>query len=368
MDYKFFYLKIKYLVKKIINFPLDIIKFKFERNFSKIYFLSDNAGWAADRTTKSIFSMTKENNFDCSQTINHPRNQYVFYGDQYSLFSKKVFDYNNIISFDYEHGLPQFSKVNKKLLELVIENQKKISLIRVTNTFFKNFLVDNGVSENKICQIPLTVNKIFKKFDDEKREYYKTFYNLPKNRFIIGSFHKDGDGFGEGMSPKYLKAPEIFLKSIELTKNKDKLFILLTGPARGFMKKGLDKLGVEYKHFNLDKFEELPNLYNCLDLYLISSRDEGGPTGLGEAMACGVPIISTKVGLAYDFISNEENGYLVDLDDYQNIAKYIQKLFESPQLCEKFSKNSIEIISNHFKDQHIHLWKSFFNNLKSKNL
>ena len=46
-----------------------------------------------------------------------------------------------------------------------------------------------------------------------------------------------------------------------------------------------NKLGVEYKQFNLDKFEELPNLYNCLDLYLISSRDEGGPTGLGEAMA-----------------------------------------------------------------------------------
>ena len=119
---------------------------------------------------------------------------------------------------------------------------------------------------------------------------------------------------------------------------------------------------------DLDKFEELPNLYNCLDLYLISSRDEGGPTGLGEAMACGVPIISTKVGLACDFISNDENGYLTDLDDYQSIAKYIQKLYEDPKLCEKFSKNSIEIISNHFKDQHIHLWKSFFNDLKFKNL
>ena len=368
MDYKSFYLKIKYLIKKIIHLPLDIIKFKFERKFSRIYFLSDNAGWAADRTTKSIFLMTKENNFDCSQTINHPRNQYVFYGDQYSLFSKNVFNYNNVISFDYEHGLPQYSKVNKELLELVIRNQKKISLIRVTNSFFKNFLVKNGLSVNKIRQIPLTVNKIFKKFDDKKKMYYKNLYNLPKDRFIIGSFHKDGDGFGDGMSPKYLKAPEIFLKSLELMKDKDKLFVLLTGPARGFMKKGLDKLGVQYKHFNLDKFDQLPNLYNCLNLYLISSRDEGGPTGLGEAMACGIPIVSTKVGLAYDFITHNKNGYLANLDDYKMIAKYIQNLYEDPQLCEKFSRNSLEIISDHFKDQHSHLWKSFFDDLKTKNL
>jgi glycosyltransferase involved in cell wall biosynthesis len=364
MELKTFFIRLKYQLKKWFSYPLDIIKFNNEEIFSRIYFLSDNAGWAADRTTKSIFEMTKENNIKCEQTINHPRNQFVFYGDQYSLFSKNIFNHNNIISFDYEHGLPEYSDINKKLLNIVYENQKKISLIRVTNSFFKNFLIKEGINSTKIRQIPLTVNEIFIKFSEKKIKECKNFYGLPNDRFIIGSFHKDGNGFGKGETPKLIKAPEIFLKSIETLKNKNKIFILLTGPARGFVKKGLENLGVQYMHLDIENFEELPRLYNCLDLYLISSRDEGGPTGLGEAMACGIPIVSTKVGLTFDFITNGVNGYLAELNDYKKLGSYVQKLYEEPLLCEQFSNNSLKIISSHFKNNHSILWKSFFDDLR----
>ena len=365
MELKTFFTRLKYHLKKLVLYPLDIIKFNNEEKFSKIYFLSDNAGWASDRTTKSIFEMTKKNNIKCEQTINHPRNQFVFYGDQYSLFSKNIFNFNNIISFDYEHGLPQYADINKKLLNKVYENQEKISLIRVTNSFFKNILIKKGIDSAKIRQIPLTPNSIFKKFDHKKINLEKKKLNLPSNKFIIGSFHKDGDGFGEGYVPKYIKGPDIFLKCLKSLKaHKDNLFVLLTGPARGYMKKGLKELGIEYKHFNVDHFDELVNFYNCLNIYLISSRDEGGPTGLFEAMACGIPVVTTKVGMAIDFVKNGKNGFLAEVDDYQKLAEGIEVLIEDKVLLDKFSANSVLTTSNHSKKHHQLLWKSFFDDLK----
>lgn len=366
MDFSTLILKLRYRLKKITHYPKDIVKFYFKKKFTTIYFLSDNAGWAADRTTNSIIKMMEDSNMNCEKTINHPKKQFVFYGDQYSLFSKNIFKNDNIISFDYEHGLPKYSKSNDLLLNLVIENQDKISLIRVTNSFFKNFLIKSGIKKEKIFQIPLTVNDIFQKYDEDKRRSFKDEFNIPQNKFIIGSFHKDGDGFGKGMNPKFIKGPDIFLKTLGILKNKiDNLFVLLTAPARGFIKKGLDDLDIEYKHFENVKFDQIPKLYNCLDTYLISSRDEGGPTGMFEAMSCGVPIVTTKVGHAFDSIKSGVNGFSVDIDDYVKLAESVENIYRNLELKKKFIYLSLIEASKQKKENHKLLWRSFFKKLRN---
>lgn len=360
--------RIKNITIKLFFYPIDRLKFASQKKFSKIYFISDNASWALDRITNSIFNMATELGFRCEKSINHPRNQLVFYGDQYSLFSRNIFKYNNIISFDYEHGLPKYLNINKKLLKLILKNQDKISLIRVTNSYFKKFIINEGVHEDKVVLIPPTIDTIFKKFSEKKKKNLKTFFGLPDNKFMIGSFHKDGDGFGNGMKPKYIKGPDILLKTLKLVKaNIKNLFILLTAPARGYVKKGLDDLAIEYKHFENVKFSDLPKLYNCLDTYLITSRDEGGPLGMFEAMACGVPVITTKVGTAFDSIVNGKNGFCAELDDFQILAKYIKIIHDDNFLKKKISNQSLIEARKHIKKQHKVLWKKFFTRLKEFN-
>lgn len=369
MDISSLKLKLRYRSKKIACYPKDKVKFFFEKKFSKIYFLSDNAGWAADRTTNSIYEMAISKGFKCDKTINHPKNQFVFYGDQFSLLTKNIFKNNNIISFDYEHGLPKYSETHRKLLDVILKNQDKIHLIRVTNSFFKNFLISSGVKSEKIMQIPLTVNNIFKKYKESETLDFKKFYGLPNNKFIIGSFHKDGDGFGQGMNPKYIKAPDVFLKSLKLIKqNVKNLFVLLTAPARGYVKKGLDELGIEYKHFESVDFRKLPELYNCLDLYLISSREEGGPTGMFEAMACGIPVVTTKVGQAYDSIFDGKNGFLVDVEDYKKLAECVNIIHKDNLINKKFIQESLTEASKQTSFHHKFLWENFFKKLQGFNL
>jgi hypothetical protein len=59
--------------------------------------------------------------------------------------------------------------------------------------------------------------------------------------------------------------------------------------------------------------ETLNELYNCLNLYIISSRYEGGPRSIIECALTNTPVISTKVGIALEFMHPDS---LFDIDDW----------------------------------------------------
>ena len=52
-------------------------------------------------------------------------------------------------------------------------------------------------------------------------------------------------------------------------------------------------------------FKKLNELYNCLDLYIVASRVEGGPQAIPESIMTETPILSTNVGLASQLLSED---------------------------------------------------------------
>ncbi len=78
----------------------------------------------------------------------------------------------------------------------------------------------------------------------------------------------------------------------------------------------------------MGRSNELYNVYKEADLYVMSSDYEGMPNALAEAMAIGLPCISTdcKTG-PRDLVDNGENGYLVPCDDAAALAEKIKAIF-----------------------------------------
>jgi len=111
--------------------------------------------------------------------------------------------------------------------------------------------------------------------------------------------------------------------------------VLLTGPARGFVKRGLDRLGIAYAHDYVEDYLTLPDRYAALDVYLNPSREEGGPKGILEAMASGVPVVSTAVGMAPDIIGENVAGYLAKPGDAAGLADAILCIDENPEVCAR---------------------------------
>lgn len=80
--------------------------------------------------------------------------------------------------------------------------------------------------------------------------------------------------------------------------------------------------------------EDVPKYYNQLDLYLIASRIEGGPLTLLEAGACGIPVISTPVGIAVDILKRPGCGKVLSGFDPQEIAEAVIYNMENPKVAE----------------------------------
>ena len=97
----------------------------------------------------------------------------------------------------------------------------------------------------------------------------------------------------------------------------------------------------------LSDVDSLVDYYNAIDLYIIASREEGGPKAVLESLACGVPLVSTKVGMSSDLIVHNENGYLVDVEDIDGLYSYACKVIDSKEISNKFSINGVKTIKNY---------------------
>ncbi|MGN1328886.1 MAG: glycosyltransferase family 4 protein [Eubacterium sp.] len=86
---------------------------------------------------------------------------------------------------------------------------------------------------------------------------------------------------------------------------------------------------------------DIDKLVAMSDVSVSTSRQEGLPINLVEAMAVGNPLVVTDVRGNNDLAEEEINGFLVPLNDSRLMADRILQLYDNPQLAEKFGKNSI---------------------------
>ncbi len=82
---------------------------------------------------------------------------------------------------------------------------------------------------------------------------------------------------------------------------------------------------------------DLSSLYKSFDLYLSSSNYEGWGRTIIEAMASGLPIIMTDVGLAGEVIKNEHNGLVVPVGDRTAFLHAVLRLWRDPQARKKLA-------------------------------
>jgi hypothetical protein len=133
----------------------------------------------------------------------------------------------------------------------------------------------------------------------------KKKYGIDGDSFVIGNFQHD----------KKSKSPEIFLKIVvDMIEKGKKIEVVLCGRNREFLIDNFKKMGIKYHYFHMVPLETINELYNCLDLYIITSKYEGGPRSIIECALTKTPVISTKVGIAPDFL--DENS-LFDVDNWE---------------------------------------------------
>lgn len=109
----------------------------------------------------------------------------------------------------------------------------------------------------------------------------------------------------------------------------------------------------------------LPAFYNDIDLIVIASNADAGPSLFGEASLCGIPSISTKVGWPLDVIEDGNNGYLVEREINAIVDKIIY-LYDHPDvlsnMSEKIRIDFIDILGVEVQKKN---WINLFENVLS---
>ena len=159
-----------------------------------------------------------------------------------------------------------------------------------------------SLTDKPIQSIPFWVNQNIW-FEIENKYDLKKKYGLDKDTYCIGSFQRDTEG-SDLISPKLSKGPDRFIQIVEgLREKHENIQIILTGKRRNYVITELKKRNIDFKYFEMVDFSKINELYNLLDLYIVSSRFEGGPQSFLECAATKTPIISTDVGIAKEILN-----------------------------------------------------------------
>jgi glycosyltransferase involved in cell wall biosynthesis len=299
------------------------------RPYSRLMLVDDSPIWVLAWEMREMASLARRMGVKIVSPgwINLAPRQVLFYASHFSLLLAETWPRDHLVGAAYFHGRPgtgvlEFDASYEKLCQ----EHPHIQRIQVSHSEMRDVILGSGIAPEKVFMIPIGINlSFFKVQTPESRRQARVRLGIPESAVVVGSFQKDGVGWGEGLEPKLVKGPDIFLKAVECLKQRiPEIFVLLSGPARGYVKAGLESLRVPYRHLYLESYPEVGQLFQALDVYIVASRQEGGPKAVLESMASGVPLVTTRVGQAMDLVRHNWNGWMVEPEDYEGLAHWAE--------------------------------------------
>ncbi len=97
--------------------------------------------------------------------------------------------------------------------------------------------------------------------------------------------------------------------------------------------------------------EQMVELYKSATMLLLPSYEEGLPYVILEAMAAGLPVISTYIGGIPDVIDESVNGFLIEPGNYKALAQKILFLIQDESLRERIGRTNREKVMRHYSEE-----------------
>ncbi len=147
---------------------------------------------------------------------------------------------------------------------------------------------------------------------------------------------------------EHQKGFDILLRGIAECAVPVKLTIAGTGSHERALQELAVQLGVTDRVHFLGYTEDVARLYTRHRIFVMTSRYEGYPNALLEAMACGCACISTDCPHGpRDLIEDDHNGILIPVDDVEQLSRSIERLSSHPEVASRFGMAARQTASMH---------------------
>ena len=218
-------------------------------------------------------------------------------------------------------GESDIKMMNPDLKHSITICQKVDGVVCVSSKNMKESIDLNLTTEDKCKVFPNGIdNNLFYKLDREKA---RKDLGLPKDKFIVafvGSF-------------KESKGPDRLSKAIDMIESNDVYSLFIGG---GSLEPKCNN--ILFKGRLLHK--QIPQYLNAADVFVLPTRAEGCCNAIIEAMACGLPIISSNLPFNWDVL-NDTNSIMVDPNNVKEIADAIRTLKDNPERRARMEESAV---------------------------
>lgn len=248
---------------------------------------------------------------------------------------------------------------NSKLLrtKFHILNRGSAKVVCVSQSLSNTMLKSGMLAHHKSVVIYNGIDTHL--FRPQRNQYLKNQLNLTANDIIIGAM-------GNIRRPK---AYDVLLHAAALLVKKSTYYkFMIAGDGSGRLYEDLlklrEELGLKAHVFFLGFQEDVAQVLNNFDIFLLSSTTEGFSIATIEAMACGLPVVVTRSGGPEEIVTHGENGLLVDVASASQIAGAITLIANDAALKTRLVQNArANVMARFSMDSMLHAYENLYASL-----
>ena len=314
-----------------VNDDLEDI-FKKVINNSKVTVIRFNGqGTLKLKTIRTIGQYLKKNKIDIVHCHGYKSNLYALFAQYLSKTSPFLIatNHNWIGTTSREFFYQKVDAITLRFFDKIIavSTDVKQQMIEAGIKAQQIYIIDNGINVGDLA---------FKTPATESRQ----LLDIALDDFVIGNIAR--------LTPE--KNHLALLHALAECKETANLKLVLVGdgPEYETIKTAARSLGVEDQIIMTGNRDDARKLYSAFDIFVLSSTTEGLPMVLLEAMAAGIPIISSKVGAVPNIIRDGKNGLLWMPDKPGELYEAIKTLHEDSHLRKQFAKEGKKKVKESF--------------------
>jgi len=231
-----------------------------------------------------------------------------------------------------EHGTLYYDSLKKRIIQKFLFNRMTLNL-SVSNALIQEISRKFKVKPERFKAILNGVDTDKFKPRQEIRNKLRKELKISDDTFVIGTVGRlvEVKNF-----PSLIRAFALVKKQL----SNAKLILAGEGPENEALVNLSSKLEVLDDVLFLGRRDDIADLLNIYDVFVLPSFREGLSNTILEAMSSGLPAVVTSVGGSPEIVIDGETGYLFEVDDVQHLAEILILLNDNSTLRYSISKNS----------------------------
>lgn len=238
--------------------------------------------------------------------------------------------------FHFFKGAPMINWLVYYPIERILAHRTDL-LITMNQEDYNRSMTFKAKKTALVNGVGLNLNKFVEATPEEKQE-------------VRGAFKLNDDDIFAISVAQLIKRKNhmVLIQAVEKLHNPHfHLFICGDGVQEAELKTKAKELGIEHQIHFLGFRKDVYKISSAADLFLFASLQEGLPVAIMEAMACGLPIVASKVRGNYDLIDQGKGGYLVAPMDVDGFVKAIHKITENKERLEKMKQYNLRKVQKY---------------------